>query len=458
MTGARVAATAVDPARYRWCPRWPVLPSGAVRGGIGVTAQTLEQPFTAAEHAGRRLRFQYRRRLRSILDLESFWPAARRTLPHAIYGYVANGSEDETSRKTNRAAFLDYRLVPRVLVGVQRRSQDRTLFGRRFAAPFGIAPMGGSAAVTYDGDNVMARAAAECGIPFVLSGNSIIPMEEVARHCPGAWFASYQSPNVKSIEGMVQRVAAAGFRVFVLTADVPVGSNREKDAQAGFHQPIQFNRKIVRDGVLHPGWVVSTAARTLLKRGIPHIANLEYDGGPSLFSQAAGKIASHSGLSWDHVRLIRRLWKGPFVVKGILSPEDACTARDCGVDGIVVSNHGGRQLDRAATPLQVLPHIVAAAGDMAVIVDGGFRRGTDVLTALALGADFVLIGRPFLFAAAVAGEAGVLHAIELLSKEIDRDMALLGMRELAEIGPDRLLRVADEALRPPRKEAADGAG
>lgn len=408
---------------------------------MATQSTALEPPFEAAEHAGKHLTFHHARRLRPILDLEGFQPEARRRLPHAIYAYVADGSEDETSRETNRAAFLGYRLVPRVLRGVQDRSQQTTLFGRRFAAPFGIAPMGGSAAVAYDGDNVMARAASACGIPFVLSGNSIIPMEEVARNHPGAWFASYQSPNTKAIEGMVERVAAAGFRTFVLTADVPVGSNREKDAQAGFHQPIQFNHKIIRDGILHPGWVLSTAARTLVKRGNPHIVNLEYDGGPSLFSKTAGKIASHSALSWDHVKLIRKLWRGPFVVKGILSPEDAKLARDYGVDGIVVSNHGGRQLDKAVTPLMVLPDIVAVAGDMTVIVDSGFRRGTDVLTALALGAHFVLIGRPFLFAAAVAGEAGVLHAIELLSKEIDRDMALLGLNRLDELGPDRLLKL-----------------
>jgi L-lactate dehydrogenase (cytochrome) len=284
----------------------------------------------------------------------------------------------------------------------------------------------------------MARAAARAGIPFVLSGNSITPMEEVARACPRAWFASYQSPNARAIEGMVGRVKAAGFAVFVLTADVPVGSNREKDHRAGFTQPIRLNGKLLWDGARRPGWVFSTAARTLLTRGIPHIDNLESDGGPSLFSRSVKKIASHASLSWDHVRLIRKLWNGPFVVKGILSREDARMARECGVDGIVVSNHGGRQLDAAATPLQVLPDILAEARGLTILVDGGFRRGTDVLTALALGADFVLIGRPFLFGASVAGEAGVLHAIELLSKEIDRDMALLGLRTLDEIGRDML--------------------
>jgi L-lactate dehydrogenase (cytochrome) len=375
---------------------------------------------------------------RSILNLDDFQMAARKHLPKAIYGYVANGSEDSTSLETNRQAFLGYRLVPKVLVGVPKRDQQVNLFGRQYAAPFGIAPMGGSAAVTYEADNVIARAAAQHRIPFVLSGNSITPMEEVAGHYPGAWFAAYQSPNAQAIDGMVDRVAAAGFSVFVLTADVPVGSNREGDARAGFSQPIRLNAKLIRDGVRHPGWLVSTAGRTLLWRGLPHIDNLESTGGPNLFSRSVSKIASHATLAWEHVHRIRQHWKGPLVIKGILSREDARIAREHGADGVVVSNHGGRQLDKAATPLQVLPEIVNEAKDMPVIVDSGFRRGTDILTALALGARFVLIGRPFLFAASVAGEAGVSHGINLLHKEIDTDMALLGLKCIEEISSDML--------------------
>jgi len=415
---------------------------------MAVEFLTLEHPVARAEKRARTLPIRHARRLRRILNLDDFQRAARLLLPRAIYGYVANGSEDETALAANRAAFRDYRLIPRVLVGVGERSQRTTLLGRQYAAPFGIAPMGGSSAVTYDGDLRMARAAARRDIPFMLSGNSIVPMEEVARAYPGAWFDSYQSPTTRAIEGMVERVAAAGFPVFVSTVDVPVGSNREKDHRAGFTQPIRLNPKIIRDGLLHPNWVLSTAVRTLLERGLPRIQNLDYDGGPSLFSRTVTKIAAHAELSWEHVRLIRRLWKGPFVLKGLLSREDARIARDHGVDGIVVSNHGGRQLDNAASPLQVLADIVAEAGEMAVMIDSGFRRGTDVLTALALGADFVFIGRPFLFGAAVAGEAGVLHAIDLLSKEIDRDMALLGLRRVEEVGRDFLLDLRQAERRP----------
>ena len=377
-----------------------------------------------------------------------FETEARKYLPAAIHGYVANGSENETSLHTNRNAFLDYRFVTRILRGVQQRDQSRSLFGRTYAAPFGIAPMGGCSVVTYDGERRLARAAHDTHIPWMLSGNSITPLEKLGRAYPGAWFASYQSASPKSVELMCKRVADAGFSVYTMTADVPVGSNREKDQRAGFTQPIRINSKLVIEGAKRPGWVLDTALRTLAKHGgNPHVVNLDHDGGPSLFSTKAKSIASHAGLNWRHVEVARKHWSGPLVVKGALSPEDARIARECGVDGIVVSNHGGRQLDGAASPLQVLPGIVAAAGDLTVMIDGGFRRGTDVLTALALGAQFVFIGRPFLFAAAVGGMAGVLHAIELLSKEIDRDMALLGLNSLDQVTRDMLLDVRGSAAR-----------
>ncbi|WP_428486368.1 alpha-hydroxy acid oxidase [Rhodopila sp.] len=381
------------------------------------------------------------RKLRSMLNLNDFQPAVRGMLPRAAYGYVANGSEDGVTLQGNCEAFKDWRLVTRVLTDVEHRSQATTLFGRTYASPFGIAPMGASAVVAYDADNVMARAAAKARIPFILSANSIIPMEEVAQQYPGAWFAAYQSPTSKAIEGMVDRVAQAGFSTFVLTADVPVGSNRENDHRAGYSMPLWPTPRLSWDAATHPRWLVGTAARTWFRRGLPRIENLEPEGGPNLFSRAVASIASHSSLSWDHVRLIRRLWKGPFVVKGILSPQDARIARECGVDGIVVSNHGGRQLDEAVSPLQVLPGIMAEKGGMTIMIDSGFRRGTDVLKALALGADFVFIGRPFLFAAILAGEAGVSHAIDLLTKEIDTDIALLGLHDVGEASGEMLLEV-----------------
>ena len=300
------------------------------------------------------------------------------------------------------------------------------MFGRRYAAPFGIAPMGGSALVAYEGHTVMARAAAEARIPFILSANSIIPLEEVVRANPNTWFAAYQSPDRGAIEGMVERLSRAGVAVLVVTADVPIGSNREADARAGFGFPIRPGLKLGWDVATHPRWLASVLARTLVKRKNPHIDNLEPWGGPGLFSREVAGIAAHEALCWRHIRLLRELWKGKLVIKGILSPADAALARDCGADGIILSNHGGRQLDQAVSPLQVLTSVQEQAGGLTVMIDSGFRRGTDVIKALALGAHAVFIGRPFLFAAAFAGQSGVAHAIKLLAREIDRDMAMLG--------------------------------
>jgi len=383
------------------------------------------------------------RRLQGILDLDDFERAVRRSLPRAIWGYVAHGSETETTLRSNRAVFDAWRLVPRVLVGVSERSAETTLFGRRYAIPVGISPMGGSALVAFNGHSVMAWAAGAANVPFILSANSIVPLEEVASVNPHTWFAAYQSPNQEAIEGMVARVARAGCAVLVLTTtDVPVGSNREGDARAGFGFPIRPNLRLSWDVATHPQWLVGVLGRTLLWRGIPRIINLEPDGGPNLFSTKVKKgIAAHESLYWEHLCLMRAIWQGPFVLKGLLSPADVALARRHGVDGVILSNHGGRQLDYAVSPMRTLRAAVEAARGMPVMIDSGFRRATDVIKALALGARFAFIGRPFLFAAAYAGEPGVQHAITLLAREMDRDMALLGLRRIDDITEDVVLAV-----------------
>lgn len=388
--------------------------------------------------------------LKRVLDLNDYQRLVRRRLPHSVYGYVANGVEADVARDNNRKSFQHWRMVTRVLRDVSDCKQDRELFGHRYSSPFGIAPMGASAVVTYDADDRLARAAADANIPFVLSANSITPMEEVTKNNPNAWFASYQSPEPAKVEAMVKRVADAGVKVYVITVDVPVSSNREEDKRAGYTMPLRPTPKLTWDGLTHPSWLVGAAGRTFLKRGVPVISNLEAHGGVGLLSKKVASIAGHSNFTWSAVELIRRLWKGPLVVKGVLSKEDARIARETGVDGIVVSNHGGRQLDGDVSPMDVLQEIKAEAGDgLKVLIDSGFRRGTDVLKALALGADFVLVGRPMLFACALKGEDGVKHAISLLSKEIETDLALLGRTDLSQVSPDMLRGAAvtpDRAL------------
>ncbi|GBQ82107.1 L-lactate dehydrogenase [Gluconacetobacter johannae DSM 13595] len=373
------------------------------------------------------------------LNLDDFEAAARHRLPRAIYGYASGGAADGGAVRDNRAAFGRWHFVTRILRDVASRTPARTLFGHRYDVPFGIAPMGAAAVAAFDADMRMARAARAANLPFVLSANSITPMEAVAAVNPGIWFAAYLPPAPVHIDGMLARVAAAGIRVLVVTVDVPAGSNREAERRNGYTMPLRPNARLVADGLAHPRWLLGTAARTLARQGVPVISNIRPRGGPGLFSRQVSFIGGDGAFTWDHVRQIRRSWQGTLVLKGVLSPADARLARQHGADGIVVSNHGGRQLDGVASPMDMLGAVRDASGDMAVLVDSGFRRGGDILKALALGADFVLIGRPFLYAAALAGEAGVRHAAGLLRREVDLDMAQLGLATLADIGPACLI-------------------
>ncbi len=386
-------------------------------------------------------------RLRRYLSLEDFERAARRRLPRMLYGFVSGGVESDAALRDNRRSFAEYAFVPRVLVDVSARSAAKSLFGRGYAAPFGIAPMGSSALMAYRGDCALARAAALANIPMIVSGASLIALEEIRRQGPTAWFQAYLPGEPSRIEALVERVAVAGYDTFVLTADVPVSANRENNLRNGFSIPLQPSLQLVGDGLAHASWLLGTALRTLFSHGMPHLENMDARRGPPILSRDLVRdIGPRDRLGWEHLKLIRRLWKGKLVLKGVLAKEDARLARECGADGIIVSNHGGRQLDGATAPLRVLPEIAAAAGGMAVMLDSGVRRGTDVLKALALGADFVFVGRPFLCAAAVGGEEAVGHAIHLLASEVERDMALLGVSSLAELGRELVMRIpADRA-------------
>jgi L-lactate dehydrogenase (cytochrome) len=371
------------------------------------------------------------------LSLEDFETAARRRLPRMLYGFIAGGTETDASVRANAKSFQDYYFIPRVLTNVSSRSHRKTLFGRTYAAPFGIAPMGAGSICAYRSDIVMARAASDGNIPMVVSASSLIPMEEIRHAGSTTWYQAYLPGDPGRIQPLVERVAAAGFDTFILTADVPVAANRENNVRNGFSVPIKPSARLVWEGISHPYWLLNTFARTLVMHGVPYFENMDATRGPPIISrQLERALGNRDQLSWDHVRLIRRLWKGKLIVKGILSVADARIAKERGVDGIIVSNHGGRQLDGSISPLHVLPQIVEAVSGMTVMLDGGIRRGSDVLKALALGADFVFVGRPFLFAAAADGKQGVRRAIELLCSEISRNMALLGVHKLSDLRSD----------------------
>ena len=377
------------------------------------------------------------RALKKYLALDDFEATARRRIPKFLYGYISGGAESDAAVRDNRKALDEYGFVPRVLNDVSGRDQTATLFGKSYASPFGIPPMGSSALCAYRGDIVLAKAARETNVPMILSASSLITLEDVRRANQDAWYQAYLAGVPERIEPLVDRVATAGYDTFVVTADVPVPPNRENNIRNGFQVPLAITPRVAWDTATHPHWLFGTWARTVMNHGMPHFENMDAKRGPPVLAKNLMRNIGHRDqLAWKHVELIRRRWKGKLVVKGLVSPADARIARESGADGLMLSNHGGRQLDYTLSGLRTLPEIAAEAKGMTIMVDGGIRRGTDVIKALALGAHFVWIGRPFLYAAIAGGEAGVTRAITLLQAEIDRDLALLGIRKLSEITPD----------------------
>ena len=384
------------------------------------------------------------RRHGDLLALDDFERAARRHLPGSVFSYIAGAAETEQSLRANREAFGDYAFVPRVLVDVRRRDTSVELLGRRWSAPFGIAPMGLAALSGYRSDLAMAAAAARAGIAFGVSGVSLIRFEDVIAANRDAWGQVYLTKDEGEMHAMLDRVRDAGYRTLVLTLDTPVGGNRENNVRAGFTVPARPTLRLAWQGVTHPRWLFGTFLRTIAKHGMPHLENTyAHQRGVPMFSPTVERdLAERGHLNWHYLRMIRAAWQGQLVLKGVLDARDAARAADEGADGVIVSNHAGRQLDGAVAPLRVLPGIVAACPRIPVMLDGGVRRGSDVLKALALGAKFVFVGRPFSYAAAIAGEQGVAHAIDLLRSEVSRDMALLGITSLDQLDASFLARRA----------------
>lgn len=379
-------------------------------------------------------------RLGHVLSLDDFEAAARRHLPAPVFAYVSGGVERNQSLRANARAFEAFEFVTRVLADTSKRSTATKLFDRTWSAPIGIAPMGICALSAYRGDLVLTRAAAHENIPMVMSGSSLIPMEEIIKANPHAWFQAYLPGTEDEIVALIERVKIAGFGTLVVTLDASIASNRENNIRAGFSTPLRPSMALAWEGLTHPRWLFGTFLNTIMRHGMPHFENNHARRGAPILSASVLRDFSDRGhLGWQHIRMVRAMWPGKLVIKGILDVRDARLAVETGADGLIVSNHGGRQLDSTVSPLRVLPGIVQACPEVAVMIDSGFRRGTDVLKALAMGAKFVFIGRPFNYAAAVAGESGVRKAISLLREETSRDMAMLGVSSLQDLERDCLL-------------------
>ncbi|MCA0851250.1 alpha-hydroxy acid oxidase [Salipiger thiooxidans] len=397
------------------------------------------------------------RRLRGILSLGDFRASAEKRLPKPIFGYVDGSVETGSSLRNNRAALDSLHFLPRILRDVSARSTACSLLGSTHEVPFAIAPMGFSALVAPDGDVALARGAASIGSFAICSAAGLTPLERVAQDAGSTWFQCYVPGNRARIQALVGRLLSAEYETLVVTADVPVAANRENNARNGFDAPFRLTPRLAWQFASHPRWTIGTLGREIAARGMPHFENMDAEQGPPLFSRTLTRsTVARDRLSWDDMEYLRDIWPGKLVLKGVLAPDDAVRSRRIGMDAIVVSNHGGRQLDSSVAPLSMLPAIRAAVPEMPILLDGSLERGTDVLKALALGADFVLVGRPFLFAAATDGEAGVTHAARLLKQELMIDMALLGISSLGELGPNFLQISSTHAvgLNPPGKPNA----
>ncbi len=378
------------------------------------------------------------RGMRHLLALEDFIEEARKVLPRPIYGYVTGGVETNASLRGNRSVFDEIGFVPKPLVDTTARTMKTELFGHTYNAPFGFAPMGGTSIAAYQGDFVLARAAAEANIPMMMSGASLMTMEDVRANGKTVMFQAYLPGDEERISETFERAAKAGIDTMAVTVDVQVAANRENNVRAGYNTPLRPTPRLALDCMLRPKWLFGMFLKTLMLDGMPHVENMG-PRVPLISGTAMRGYGRRDKLTWKHIAHMRKIWKGNLLIKGVLHKDVVRMAREHGLDGVMVSNHGGRQLDGTVSPLRVLPGLREAAGDMKLIMDSGFRRGTDVLKALALGADFCFIGRPFLCAAAVAGQPGVAHAIKLLIDELDRDMAMMGINTTKEMTKEFLM-------------------
>ena len=372
-------------------------------------------------------------KIEQAINIEDLRRLARRRLPRLAFDYLDGGVEDEACLARNRSVFESCRLIPRYLVDVSTRDQSTALFGRTYASPFGIAPTGLAGFIRRGGDEALAAAAASANIPFVLSGSSNASIETIAKIAPRhAWCQLYTARDPSITHDMIRRARDAGFETLVVTVDVPVRSKRERDIRNGLAAAARPRLGIILDALLHPAWLA-----VLVRYGTPRFDTWAAYCAPDARARDVAVFLSTqfpAPQTWQDVEAWRRLWPGKLVLKGILHPDDARRAAQANVDGIIVSNHGGRQLDCAPAPIEVLATVRAAVGDqLVVMLDSGIRRGADVLKAVALGARFVFVGRATLYGAAAAGLAGATRAIEILRDEIDLVMAQIGCRTLADL-------------------------
>ena len=383
------------------------------------------------------------------VNIEDLHKMAKRRLPKIAFDFIEGGLEDEHGLARNTDAFKKHQLLPRYLVDVSKRDQSTTIFGRTYSHPFGIAPTGGAGLFRRGADLMLAQAAADANIPYIMSGASNDTIEAAARVAPKhAWYQLYAARDPKISDDLVRRVADAGMEGLVLTVDVPVGSKRERNIRNGFANirgaswlgaAMSLKLPILAEALKHPGWVLEYVRNG----GTPTAGNWVPYAPPGsnpteVVEFQRSQVPAHAQ-TWRDLERYRKLFPRNLMVKGVMSPADAVRCAELGCDGIMVSNHGGRQLDQAPAALDMLPPIKAAVGNrMTVMFDSGVRRGADNLIAFCLGAQFVFFGRPTLYGAVAGGLPGVKKAVDIFRNEIDLVMGQIGCQDISQLGPDFL--------------------
>jgi L-lactate dehydrogenase (cytochrome) len=374
------------------------------------------------------------RRLRSAASVEDLRRIAKRRLPHGVFDYIDGGAEDERSLARNSSAFARFEFQPRILRDVSRLDTSTTIFGRPAAMPLILAPTGFTRIAQSQGELSVARAAARAGIPWSLSTMGTRSIEEVAEVSNGdKWFQIYAWRDRGLVTELVQRAEHAGYTTVWLTVDTAILGRRERDVRRGMTLPPKIGFGTIVDGAIHPGWTLDFLRNEPIT--FANVVGLSDEDGSTAVNLAEHMARQFDpALSWNDVDWLRSIWDGPIVLKGIQTVADAKQAVAMGVEGIGLSNHGGRQLDDAPAPIHLVEPVRDEIGDAATIIcDGGVRRGSDIVKAIALGADAVSMGRPYLYALAAAGERGVDHLLDFMHDGLTRTMALTGCRTLAEI-------------------------
>ena len=369
-------------------------------------------------------------------NIEDLRAQAKRRLPRAIFDFVERGSENEYLAAHNKDALDRIRMVPRTLRDVTGRDSSVELLGRRLPVPLVVGPTGTADLLCHGGESCIAGAAAEAGIPFTLATSSTTSMDRIAEiaGATGFWMQMYLWERRDLSWQVVDRAAGLGAEALILTVDTPVWPNREFNKRNGMANPIRANPTLALDFVRHPSWLLRVMGRYFLTHGgMPKFANYPSEIGGSV-TGPVNRMTNSASVSWDDVKDLRRRWPNRLILKGILHKDDAVRAADHGVDAVIVSNHGARNFDASPASIEVLPEIVdAVAHRMTVIFDGGVRRGSHVLKAVAIGAQAVLVGRATLYGAAAAGRQGAARALEILREEIGTSMAMLGVNSMAEL-------------------------